>query len=132
MSNPNPPSGENQNWPPQPPPQPQPQPPQQAPATPPRQMPQLNMQNINELVTSVPRLVRGLRLIAWAELIVIVGLSIIGFCSTLTTAAGLYYSGGLSALTSLLVTILQALVFWGLLMGVALLLENQTGGRRSI
>jgi hypothetical protein len=85
------------------------------------------MQNINRMVTSVPDLVRILRLIAWTELGVITLLAIIGFCSTVST--GFYFSLGITAFSSLVVTLLQAGVFWGVLMGVALLLENQARSR---
>jgi hypothetical protein len=91
-------------------------------------MPQVNMQNVNQMVKSVPQLVRALRLIAWTELIVLVLLGLIGFCGSLTAFGGIY-SLGITAFTSLLVTVLEAFVFWGLLMGVALLLENQSSGR---
>jgi hypothetical protein len=136
MGQPNPPSsGDNQNWgqqPQQQPPYQQPYPPQQyqpqqqPPPTPPKPASQinLNMQSINKTIRSVPELVRWLRLIAWTELIAVVVLAVIGACSSLSYFGGLYLSGGFSVVTSFLTTVLQAAVFWGLLMGVALLLER--------
>jgi hypothetical protein len=91
-------------------------------------MPQVNMQNVNQLIKSVPQLVRVLRMLAWAELIVLVVLGIISFCVSFGSL-GSFYSLGISVFTSLLVTVLEAFVFWGLLMGLALLLENQSGSR---
>jgi hypothetical protein len=86
------------------------------------------MQNVNRIITNAPQLVRVLRMLAWIELGVLIGLAVIGFCSTLGTFS-FYFAGALAAFTSLLVTALQAFVFWGILMGIALLLENQAGGR---
>jgi hypothetical protein len=82
------------------------------------------MQNINKYVTNAPQLVRILRWIAWAELLAIALFAILSFCSTFNAIG--YYGGSLSSVSTLLVTVLQASVFWGLLMGVALLLENQS------
>lgn len=85
------------------------------------------MQSVNKFVSDAPQLARLLRWIAWAELGAILLFSIINFCSVYSVVG--YYGGSLSAISSFLIAVLQAAAIWGVLMGVALLLDNQAKSR---
>jgi hypothetical protein len=86
------------------------------------------LQTIDRFVRSAPQLARALRWIAWVELVVAIILGLINFFQALSII-GIYPGGAFPIYTSLLGGVLQPFVFWGLLLGMALLLENRSGGR---